>query len=131
MKRILRNLVVGSALAGVLATGGALSAQALTSQTNFDGNANRYQQSRYFQTQTKSNTSASQIRFSGIGSEYTMNVKAERIGGSQYTEKKGLGEAYTYSIENKTPAGSQTRLIVTNNTWTAVEVTIAGWYKTN
>lgn len=32
------------------------------------------------------------------------------------------------SIANGTPAGTASRLIVTNNTWALVEVTTTGWF---
>ncbi|WP_269048399.1 hypothetical protein [Paenarthrobacter sp. Z7-10] len=61
-----------------------------------------------------------------------MNIKAQRSDtGGQFSESKGLGTGYTYSITNGTPTGVQTRLIVTNNSWTTVDVAITGWYKTN
>lgn len=128
-----RNVLAGVALAGILVAGGATAASASTSQTDFGGIMNSYQQSRYFATQTKANTGANaSIRFSGLGGDSSANVKAQNVTtGTQYTEKKGLGEAYTYAIEDKTKSGQRTRLIVTNNAWVVVDVAISGWFKTN
>lgn len=97
---------------------------------------NKFQQSRYFVDQTKTTTNNSQIRFSAIGGGYKANVKAQdrsqnNNSGTQYTEQKNLGTGYTHSIPNKTPKGKNTRLIVTNATWSPVSVAISGWFKTN
>lgn len=94
---------------------------------------NRYQQSRYFQDQEKTRAkTASNIEFTGIGGAYSANVKAQnRQSGDQYAEQKGLGRNKIYNIPNATPTGQMTRLIVTNDTWTTVTVSINGWYRTN
>ena len=132
MKKSLKYGVAAAALTAVLVGGGALSAFATTSQTSFDGIANRFQQSRYFEYQTRTTGDSSQIRFSDIGGGYAMNVKAQNgSSGTEYKEEDDLGTGYTYSIPNSTPTGDQTRLIVTNHSWTTVTVAIAGWFKTN
>lgn len=132
MHRMTRTMV-GAVTAVGLLVGGAGAAQAITSNTAFDGIMNRFQQSRYFQDQEKVRAGTpSNIEFDSIGGTYSANVKAEnRQSGTQYTERKGLGRHQIYNIENKTPVGQKTRLIVTNNTWTRVTVSIDGWYRTN
>lgn len=132
MRRSTRS-ITGAVLAAGLPLGGAGGAQAVTSNTAFDGIMNRFQQSRYFQDQekTRANT-ASNIEFTGIGGTYAANVKAQnRQSGDQYAEQKGLGRNTIYNIPNSTPKGQKTRLIVTNDTWTSVTVSINGWYRTN
>lgn len=125
--------LTGAILAAGLLVGGAGGAQAITSNTAFDGIMNRYQQSRYFQDQEKTRAkTASNIEFTGIGGAYSANVKAQnRQSGDQYAEQKGLGRNKIYNIPNATPTGQMTRLIVTNDTWTTVTVSINGWYRTN
>lgn len=127
-----RKAIAAVGLATALATGGALSAQAVTSQSNFTTIVPRFQQSHYWEYQNRTTTDPSQVNFSSIGGGYTMNVKAQNgASGTQYTEKKGIGTGSTVSIANSTPAGTATRLIVTNNSWVYVDVTVTGWYKTN
>lgn len=121
-----------AALAATLCFGGALSAQATTSQTGFNSTVPRMQQSHYWEGQNKTTSSASQVYFSSIGASYTMNVKAESQGnGQQYAEKKGIGRGSAVPISNGTPIGTSTRLIVTNNVWAVVTVSVSGWFKTN
>lgn len=127
-----RKAILAAGLAVGLALAGAASAQAVTTQTNFNTIVPRFQQSHYWTYQNKVNTSASQVAFSFIGSDYTMNVKAQNgSSGTEYTEKKGIGVGSAVSISNGTPVGTATRLIVTNNTWALVDVTATGWFKTN
>lgn len=123
-------LTVGIAIG--LALTDAASAQAVTTQTNFNTIVPRFQQSHYWEYQNKTTTGASAVNFSFIGASYTMNVKAQNgASGAQYSEQKGIGTGSTRSIPNSTPVGTATRLIVTNNTWTTVDVTVTGWFKTN
>lgn len=130
MSKKIVKIATGLAIAASL-TSGAVVAQAVESQTTFDGIANRMQQSRYFEHQPKTTSKDSQIRFRRIGGGYTMNVKAQHDTGEQYKEIKGISSGNTQTIPNGTPKGKRTRLIVTNNTWTTVTVSIDGWYKTN
>ena len=132
MRRSTRTLA-RSAVAAAILVGGAGGAQAITSNTAFDGIMNRNQQSRYFQEQEKTRGGvASNIEFFSIGGGYSANVKAEnRQNGVQDEEKKGLGRNVIYNIPNSTPTGQKTRLIVTNDKWTTVTVSIDGWYRTN
>lgn len=61
-----------------------------------------------------------------------MNVKAQNgANGVQYTERKGIGEGSAVLIENNTPKGVATRLIVTNNEWISVTVNVTGWFQTS
>lgn len=105
MKSQARKVIAGLALAGILSSGAAM-AHAVESKTNFDGIANRAQQSRYFQHQNKTTSKDSQIRFSRIGGGYSMNVKAQHNTGKQYTEKKGIVAGQIRSIANGTPQGT-------------------------
>ncbi|WP_448262135.1 hypothetical protein [Microbacterium aurum] len=115
-----------------LAVGGAAAAQAVTTQSNFNTNVPRFQQSHYWEYQNKTTSSASEVRFSSIGGGYTMNVKAQNgANGNQYSEQTAISTGSTRSIPNSTPSGTATRLIVTNNTWTTVQVNVTGWFKTN
>lgn len=119
-------------IASVLALGGALSAQAITATTAFSTVVPRLQQSYYWQYQNRTTANPSQVTFDFIGSTYLMNVKSQNgANQSQYTEKKGIGIGSTVDIQNATPIGTATRLIVTNNTWTLVDVLASGSYKTN
>lgn len=132
MRKRIKYGIATAALTAVLVGGGAASAFATTTATNFDGVANRGQQSRYFVYQTKTQVQTSGIHFNSIGNGYLMNVKAQNgASGTQYTERKGLGSGYDYGITNSTPVGTQTRLIVTNNSLTTVTVAIAGYFRTN
>ena len=119
-------------IASVLALGGALSAQAITATTAFSTVVPRLQQSYYWQYQNRTTANPSQVTFDFIGSTYLMNVKSQNGANQrQYTEKKGIGIGSTVDIQNATPIGTATRLIVTNNTWTLVDVLASGSYKTN
>ncbi len=132
MRKRIKYTIATAALTAVLVGGGAASAFAIGTPTNFDGVANRGQQSRYFEYQTKTLVQTSGIHFNTIGNGYTMNVKAQNgATNTQYTERKGLGTGYDYGITNSTPVGTQTRLIVTNNTFSTVTVAITGFYRTN
>lgn len=75
MRRATRT-IIGSLVAFTLVFGGAGGAQALISNTGFDGIMNRYQQSRYFSEQVRERTYASNIEFTSIGGSYSANVKA-------------------------------------------------------
>lgn len=124
--------IAAAVLTGALAVGGAISAQAVTSQSDFNTTVPRFQQSHYWEYQNKTTSSASQVHFNSIGGGYTMNVKAQNGGNNaEYTEKKGIGTGSTVSIANSTPVGTATRLIVTNNSWVTVDVNVTGWFKTN
>lgn len=47
--------------------------------------------------------------------------------GTQYTELKGNdARSAAYSRQDKTAAGKNSRLLLTNNTWTTVDVTVRG-----
>jgi len=128
---IKKSLTAVAVTAG-LVLGGAGVAHATASESKFSTTVPRAQQSHYWEYQKKTTTSASQVNFASIGGGYLMNVKAQNAdGGKQYTERKGIAKGSTNKIENKTPKGKSTRLIVTNNTWTAVTVAVTGWFKTN
>ena len=127
-----KKALVAGILGVSLALGGAVGAQAVTSQSNFSTTVPRAQQSHYWEYQNKTTGSASQVNFSSIGGGYTMNVKAQNgASGTQYSEQTAISTGSTRSIPNSTPSGTATRLIVTNNTWTTVTVSVAGWFKTN
>ncbi|MDO5634090.1 MAG: hypothetical protein Q4G34_04390 [Micrococcus sp.] len=132
MRRSTRSLT-GGLLAAALLLGGAGGAQAIIANTGFDGVMNGAQQSRYFQAQVRERTTNSNIEFTSIGGDrYAANVKAQNmLSGEQYTERKEIGRNTIASIENKTPIGHKTLLIVTNSKWTPVSVSIRGWFRTN
>ncbi len=132
MKSVKRTVTSGI-LAVALISGGGAAANAVITNTAFDGIMNRGQQARYMQDQVKEREgTASNIEFTSIGGTYLANVKAENSrSGVQYTERKGLGRNVIYNIENKTSKGHKTRLVVTNSKWTTVTVSIRGWYRTN
>jgi hypothetical protein len=129
-----RKAITAAGLAVGLALTGAVSAQAVGSQTNFLSTAGRLQKSHYWTAQNRTTKSASQVHFNSIGGDggYTMNVKAQNQASKvMYAEHKGIGTGTTVPIANSTPVGTATRRIVTNNTWALVNVTISGWFKTN
>ena len=120
------------AITGALIIGGSVSAQAIGSQTNFNSIVPRFQQSHYWEYQNRTTTSDSQVNFSSIGASYLMNVKSQNgASGAQYDEAKGIGTGSTVTIDNDTPTGTATRLIVTNNTWALVDDQVTGWFRTN
>ncbi|MCS4275886.1 hypothetical protein M2390_001058 [Mycetocola sp. BIGb0189] len=125
------KLVTTVAVSAALIVGGGIAANAQGNSTDFGGILNKYQQSRYFVTQSKSSNENSSINFSGIGANYSANVKAEDVNsGNQFEEKKGLGTGVNHEIPNGTPAGGRTRLILTNNVWAVVDVAISGSFTT-
>lgn len=127
-----RKALMAVGLTVALAAGGAASAQALTTQTDFSSIVPALQQSHYWEYQNRTTSNASDVHFTSIGASYLMNVKAQNgSSGTEYTEKKGIGTGSTVSIANSTPIGTATRLIVTNNTWALVTVLVNGWFKTN
>ena len=132
LKRKISKILVPLVIASAFTFGGSYSAEAVTSQTAFDSIVPRFQQSKYWVYQNRTTTSSSQVNFNTIGASYLMNVKSENgATGVQYTEAKGIGTGSTVYIANGTPVGTATRLIVTNNTWTLVDVQVTGWFRTN
>ena len=131
MSRIQRGIGVAIATAA-LTVSGVTSAHAVTSQTNFNSIVPRFQQSHYWEYQNKTTSMTSHVFFTSIGGGYTMNVKAQNgATGVQYAETKGIYTNIEMYIQNLTPVGAATRLIVTNNVWTLADVSVTGWFTTN
>lgn len=128
MAKKFRFITVGSVVLS-LALGGAAAAHATDKQTALSAKIPGLQQSHYVNSQKRTTTKNSQIRFSSISSNLLLNVKAQNLSNdAQYTENKGLGVDSTYTITNKTPKGSSSRLIITQYDWNLLSPTAKGWY---
>lgn len=123
----------GMAATVALVLVGAGAAFADTNQHNFDDTVPAYQQSHYLNSYGRtSSTANSRIYFSAIGSGQLMNVKAQNLSsGTQYTEKKGIGTGSERQIDNNTPAGTSSRLIVTNYDFNTLTPNIKGYFIIN
>jgi hypothetical protein len=107
---------------------GGVAAFADNSSHSFSGTVPAYQQSHYLNSyQRSSGTASSTIDFSSISNSQLMNVKAENLqNNAEYTEIKGIGTGSNTSIPNSTPAGDESRLVVTNYDWNALTPSIGG-----
>jgi len=73
----IKKEITSAVLITTLATGGAVSAQALTAGSDFASVVPRLQQSHYREYQNKETPNPSVVYFDSIGGGYLMNVKAE------------------------------------------------------
>lgn len=118
-----------AALAGVTSP-----AWASTGLTSYSGNLPRAQQALYLSYKKKATTAADATVYvdSIGGSGYQVNLKVQNEDGTEYTELKGNdARSAAYKIQDKTAAGKNSRLVLTNNTWTTVDVTVSGRWANN
>ena len=93
-----------------------------------------FQQSHYLAARSRStSTTPSTVTFTSTTGALLLNVKAQNLqNNAQYTELKGIGPDSTdHNITNKTPAGQQSRLIITQYDYNAITVTAKGSYVIN
>lgn len=123
-RRVLAAAALTAALAGVTSP-----AWAQTDATGYNGNLPRYQQSLYLNYQKKTTTAAdAKVNVDAIGGDgYQVNLKVQNENGTEYSElKDNNARSAAYSIQDKTAAAKKSRLLLTNNTWTTVAVTVRG-----
>ena len=128
-----KQLLAAATTALLIGCGAPLAQAGLTNQS-FSATLPNLQQPRHVGNQTKTYGSvAGNVFIANVGSTYLVNARMHHApSGSYGTEVLRLNDGQSARLPNSYGAGTtQLQLTLTNNTWTVVQVSVSGNWRSN